>query len=89
MKYIGAAYLIYLGIRKLLTRQELHQPEMQAERTLVSLFYQGILVNILNPKTGVFFLAFLPQFEVETATLSPVSTVQINIFTKLALWMYI
>lgn len=62
VKYLGAAYLIYLGIRKLLTRQEAQQPDLRTERTLRSLFYQGILVNILNPKTGVFFLAFLPQF---------------------------
>lgn len=62
VKYLGAAYLIYLGIRKLLTRQEMHHPEMRAERKLASVFYQGILVNILNPKTGIFFLAFLPQF---------------------------
>lgn len=62
VKYLGAAYLIYLGLRKLLSREEAPAPE-EVERTrLTRIFYQGIVVNVLNPKTALFFFAFLPQF---------------------------
>ncbi len=62
VKYLGAAYLIYLGVRKLLVREELHQPEISGNRQLKRIFYQGLVVNLLNPKTALFFFAFLPQF---------------------------
>lgn len=62
VKYLGAAYLIYLGVRKLLVREELHQPEVIENRKLSRIFYQGVVVNLLNPKTALFFFAFLPQF---------------------------
>lgn len=62
VKFIGAGYLIYLGVRKL--RAPKHNPTIrQLEPTpLHRTFSQGILVNILNPKTALFFFAFLPQF---------------------------
>jgi threonine/homoserine/homoserine lactone efflux protein len=61
VKYAGAAYLIYLGLRKLLdgVEEEAEEPEPVG---LKRLFWQGVLVNGLNPKTALFFLAFLPQF---------------------------
>jgi len=62
VKYLGAAYLIYLGIRKLLVREELHSIQKEKRRELSQIFYQGVLVNLLNPKTALFFFAFLPQF---------------------------
>jgi threonine/homoserine/homoserine lactone efflux protein len=61
VKYAGAAYLIYLGVRKLLERE----PAVGVERRTQPLrraFVRGIVVNVLNPKTALFFLAFLPQF---------------------------
>jgi threonine/homoserine/homoserine lactone efflux protein len=62
VKYLGAAYLIYLGIQKL-RREESLAPSQDAPRTKLSrVFAQGIIVNILNPKTALFFFAFLPQF---------------------------
>ena len=62
VKYLGAAYLIYLGIQKL-RREESLEPTQEAPRTKLSrVFGQGIIVNILNPKTALFFFAFLPQF---------------------------
>jgi threonine/homoserine/homoserine lactone efflux protein len=62
VKYLGAAYLIYLGIQKL-RREESLEPSQDAPRTKLSrVFGQGIVVNILNPKTALFFFAFLPQF---------------------------
>jgi threonine/homoserine/homoserine lactone efflux protein len=61
VKYAGAGYLIFLGVRRLLTRNE--DQEVEAERRpLRSLYLHGIVVNVLNPKTAIFFFAFLPQF---------------------------
>jgi threonine/homoserine/homoserine lactone efflux protein len=62
VKYAGAAYLIYLGIRRLLDDESLVQHGPVRERSLPRIFRQGIVVNLLNPKTALFFLAFLPQF---------------------------
>ena len=61
VKLAGAAYLVYLGVRRLLTRVT---PEGAARerRALAALYRRGIVVNVLNPKTALFFFAFLPQF---------------------------
>jgi threonine/homoserine/homoserine lactone efflux protein len=62
VKYLGAAYLIYLGVHRLLTRETAHQPLTIQRQSLGRIFRQGVLVAILNPKTALFFFAFLPQF---------------------------
>jgi threonine/homoserine/homoserine lactone efflux protein len=62
MKYLGAAYLIYLGIRRWRDRSTIVAAEAPAARTLGRAFLDGVVVNVLNPKTALFFLAFLPQF---------------------------
>ncbi|GHO71235.1 RhtB family transporter [Ktedonobacter sp. SOSP1-52] len=62
VKYLGAAYLIYLGIRTLLRRDEPHLTERAEPKSLPRMFLQGMMVELLNPKTALFFLAFLPQF---------------------------
>jgi threonine/homoserine/homoserine lactone efflux protein len=63
VKIAGAVYLIAIGVRRLLARQEDDEGEPQAaEASRRRLFAQGAVVNILNPKTALFFLAFLPQF---------------------------
>lgn len=62
VKYLGAAYLIYLGVRRLLTRGPGHGPEKPPTPRLRRAFLDGVVVNVLNPKTALFFLAFLPQF---------------------------
>jgi threonine/homoserine/homoserine lactone efflux protein len=62
VKYLGAAYLIYLGLRTLLTREKNSQIPVQVPKNFSQLFTQGFLVNLLNPKTALFFYAFLPQF---------------------------
>ena len=62
VKYAGAAYLILVGLRRLLTRESSDVVEAAPARSLGRLYRQGIVVNILNPKTALFFLAFLPQF---------------------------
>ncbi len=62
VKYLGAAYLVYLGVQKL-RREEPIEPLCSAGRDNLSrVFRQGVVVNVLNPKTALFFFAFLPQF---------------------------
>ena len=63
VKYAGAAYLIWLGLRKLFSRGAAPGALAPASRRKGSqLFREGFVVNLLNPKTALFFLAFLPQF---------------------------
>ena len=62
MKYLGAAYLIYLGMRIFLKNENLRRDEPIDSDELRRVFCQGLLINILNPKTALFFFAFLPQF---------------------------
>jgi len=63
VKYLGAAYLIYLGIRKLISRADTEGSSATMPRqSLWAIFRQGVIVNVFNPKTALFFLAFLPQF---------------------------
>jgi threonine/homoserine/homoserine lactone efflux protein len=62
VKYAGAAYLIYLGVKTLLTKEEKEATPEIRNVSLSRVFYQGAVVNLLNPKTALFFFAFLPQF---------------------------
>jgi threonine/homoserine/homoserine lactone efflux protein len=63
VKYLGAGYLIYLGVRQLLSRVgEPADVTGAAAPPLSRAFIDGFVVNVLNPKTALFFLAFLPQF---------------------------
>jgi threonine/homoserine/homoserine lactone efflux protein len=67
VKYLGAAYLIWIGIRTLMTREpDAEAPAPPPER-LGRVFRDGFVVNLLNPKTAIFFLAFLPQFVDQSA----------------------
>jgi len=62
VKYAGAVYLIGLGLWTILRRPDEPSLEIPKERKLSRRFWQGVVVNILNPKTALFFFAFLPQF---------------------------
>ncbi|HEY1942125.1 MAG TPA: LysE family translocator [Roseiarcus sp.] len=63
VKYAGAAYLITIGVRRILERGAASAaPARPPARSLWRLYRDGFLVNLLNPKTALFFLAFLPQF---------------------------
>jgi threonine/homoserine/homoserine lactone efflux protein len=62
VKYLGAAYLIAVGIRRLAGLEREREPHLRRTHDLARLYRQGIVVNVLNPKTALFFLAFLPQF---------------------------
>jgi threonine/homoserine/homoserine lactone efflux protein len=61
VKYLGAAYLVYLGIRSLLSAKT-ELPAENAGKAGGNPFLQGIVTEMLNPKTALFFLAFIPQF---------------------------
>jgi threonine/homoserine/homoserine lactone efflux protein len=64
IKYAGACYLVYLGIKAILSKKAAGLE--RAEKTVAAsgrrIFWQGVLTNVLNPKVALFFLAFLPQF---------------------------
>ena len=62
VKYLGAAYLIVVGVRRLAGLERAGKAQPTRSRKLGRLYRQGIVVNTLNPKTALFFLAFLPQF---------------------------
>ncbi|CAM1339546.1 LysE family translocator [Tenacibaculum aestuarii] len=64
IKYLGAAYLIYLGVTKVFSKKELIQEgvEVQKKNSAKKDFKSGFITNILNPKVALFFIAFFPQF---------------------------
>ncbi|HHP7244772.1 MAG TPA: LysE family translocator [Elainellaceae cyanobacterium] len=62
IKYVGAMYLIYLGVRAILNRHHSTALLSLPRSSNATIFYQGIFTNLLNPKAALFFLAFVPQF---------------------------
>ncbi|MRD49195.1 LysE family translocator [Caenimonas koreensis DSM 17982] len=68
LKYVGAAYLLYVGVKILLSKTPDAKADLVAlaasekPRTLMAVFTGGFLTNVLNPKVALFFLAFVPQF---------------------------
>jgi threonine/homoserine/homoserine lactone efflux protein len=62
VKYAGAAYLLFLGLRRLISREAVDFAAGRPPRTLRRLYAQGVVVNTLNPKTALFVFALLPQF---------------------------
>jgi threonine/homoserine/homoserine lactone efflux protein len=65
VRWVGAAYLVWLGVQRLLARDEPSGPSKDRAGSrpgLGRIFAQGVVVNVLNPKTALFFFAFLPQF---------------------------
>jgi threonine/homoserine/homoserine lactone efflux protein len=66
VKWLGAAYLFFIGLKMLLSRENAGGPgeekQSDAATSLRRVFWQGALTNVLNPKVALFFLAFLPQF---------------------------
>ena len=81
VKYAGAAYLVYLGVRKLLEREKPLEASSSARSRL---FLNGMLVQLLNPKIAIFFLAFLPQFVDSRSPIAVQILVLGTIFTLLA-----
>ena len=62
IKYAGAVYLLYLGIRTIVSREEFLTDASSEKTSLAKMFFQGTLTTLLNPKVAFFYLAFLPQF---------------------------
>jgi threonine/homoserine/homoserine lactone efflux protein len=85
VKYAGALYLIYLGVRAFRMPPEADTaPERLAEVSLARVFRDGFLVALLNPKTAVFFVAFLPQFMHIESVSMPQSAVLGALFVAVA-----
>ena len=62
VKFVGAAYLVYLGIKAWRDKSTFNLQRLPIAASSGLLFWQGVLSNVLNPKIAIFFLAFLPQF---------------------------
>ncbi len=95
LKYVGAVYLCYLGVKTLWTLKTIRslppvlQDETQVDHKYAhqSCFKQGFLTNIMNPKVAVFFLTFLPQFvDVSSATFVPFLFMGLIYTAITALW---
>lgn len=74
IQYVGAAYLFYIGIKSLLNKEHLSFDGLKKGKkqtySFSKSFFQGLMVNLLNPKVILFFLAFLPQFVNESLAIS-------------------
>jgi len=87
VKYLGAAYLVYLGITTLLKKPEPQENIMVEPKPLWQIYRQGFVVNLFNPKTALFFLAFLPQFADPAHGSVPLQTFLLGlIFVTIALF---
>jgi RhtB (resistance to homoserine/threonine) family protein len=66
LRWVGAAYLVYIGVRSLLSRSKIEPADFptgqSSDRRLDRAFRRGFLVNVLNPKVAITFMAFMPQF---------------------------
>ena len=93
IRYAGAAYLVYLGIRQFLQKPDLDQEKAAALRDepALSMFRRGLWVNLLNPKAVVFFLAFMPQFIRAEQPLLPqylVLSATVVLIDILVMWLF-
>jgi threonine/homoserine/homoserine lactone efflux protein len=87
VKYAGAAYLIYLGIRTLRSSDAAVVDPSREQVSLHRVFGQGVLVNLLNPKTALFFLAFLPQFVEPARGHATLQIFELGVLFALMGWM--
>jgi threonine/homoserine/homoserine lactone efflux protein len=62
VKYLGAAYLVYLGIKAIFEKVELDFPAPKNALSVKTAFRRAVILEVFNPKSAMFFLAFLPQF---------------------------
>ena len=93
IRYSGAAYLVYLGIRQFLSKPDLEQEKIAGLRNepAWSIFRRGFWVNLLNPKAIIFFLAFMPQFirpEQPLLAQYAVLTATIVVIDILVMWFF-
>ncbi|PND38844.1 lysine transporter LysE [Paucibacter aquatile] len=95
VKLLGAAYLVYIGLSLLLRRAAAEGPREAAatlppKQSLRSIYLQGLLTNVLNPKVALFFLAFVPQFIAADAPSKPLAFVFLGLVFNLngMLWCH-
>jgi threonine/homoserine/homoserine lactone efflux protein len=86
VKYLGAAYLVYLGVKTLRRDDAQLLEAANGDGRLARIFGQGVLVNLLNPKTALFFLAFLPQFVDPTRGHVTLQILQLGVLFALMGW---
>lgn len=84
LKWIGAAYLLYLGVRMILVARE-EAGNGGAPPPRASWFLRGLLTNLLNPKVGAFYVSFLPQFVPAGASVAPTTLLLAAIHAALGL----
>ncbi|MEP2023585.1 MAG: LysE family translocator [Reichenbachiella sp.] len=72
VKYLGAAYLIFLGVKSIIAKPQdtIEMDHPKNNKSLKKIYMSGVLTNVLNPKVALFFLAFIPQFVDPTYTQS-------------------
>jgi threonine/homoserine/homoserine lactone efflux protein len=87
VKYAGAAYLIFLGIRVLRNRGEDKLNTCTTQASLSSIFMQGVFVNLFNPKTALFFLSYLPQFVSPAPGHATLQVFQLGVLFTLLAWL--
>ncbi len=83
LKWVGAAYLLYLAVELVRSSPEARDHSSSVPASLAAVFRKGALVNILNPKVGIFFLAFLPQFVDANAAIPAVQILALGIWFDL------
>lgn len=90
VKFAGAAYLIYLAIKTLLSNEQIGNAMATGEMSGSSIFWQGVFINVLNPKLPIFFLAFLPQFITPALSSTTVQTMILGtIFMAMTILIFI
>lgn len=89
VKYVGAAYLIYLGVQAILSRDHGSALPTTPRASLRKIFVQAIFTNLLNPKAALFFLAFIPQFIDPAAGPMALQTLQLGVIVAASssLWL--
>ena len=87
LKWIGAAYLLYLGLRLIFARRGEPGPEQPAPRA--NWFLRGFLTNLLNPKVGAFYVSFLPQFIPAGTSVPPMTLLLAAIHSGLGLLWFL
>lgn len=90
VKFTGAAYLIFLAVQTLLSKDDITNQVTGGSKSNLSIFRQGFFINIFNPKLSIFFLAFLPQFILESQPHTSLQTLILGgIFMALTIVIFI
>lgn len=89
LKWIGAAYLLYLGLRLILVSRDAGEESEPYRPAEASWFVRGLLTNLLNPKVGVFYVSFLPQFIPAGASVPPTTLLLAGIHAALGLLWFL